>query len=273
MEIFEVNKETCLRDGICAAICPPGIIDFEPGDYPRPSPAAEEICITCGHCVAVCPTGSLTHRKMPVEKCPPLEESKAVSLDNFEYLLRKRRSIRAYADRPVTRDILTRLIEAARYSPTGGNSQSVEWLVIDDRANLDRLRDIGADWMRREVEIKSPIAPMVERILKSREKGLDEFLRDAPALIVVHDIKENPIAAWNCAIALTNFEMAANCIGLGCCCIGFVVQAANNYPSFAEFLSVPPDRQVYGAVVTGYPKYGYRRLPLRRPPKITWKKK
>src|SRR5665647_3207200 len=72
MELFEVNRQTCNQDGICAAVCPVGIIAFAKGAVPTPVAGAEEICIHCGHCVAVCPTGSLSHRDMAVGDCQPV---------------------------------------------------------------------------------------------------------------------------------------------------------------------------------------------------------
>jgi len=36
MNLFEVNIQTCNKDGICAAICPTGIIEMQKGEYPAP---------------------------------------------------------------------------------------------------------------------------------------------------------------------------------------------------------------------------------------------
>ena len=145
MDILEVNQKTCRQDGICADTCPLGLIDFPKNGYPQPNTEAEERCLRCGHCVAVCPTGSLTHRDMPVEQCPPAQDSLKIDAEHFEHFLRSRRSIRAYKNKPVPRDVITRLIEIARYGPTGGNSQNVEWLVLDDREKLSRLTEILVD--------------------------------------------------------------------------------------------------------------------------------
>ncbi|GAG50044.1 unnamed protein product, partial [marine sediment metagenome] len=32
MSLFEVNIQTCNKDGICAAICPAGIIEMQKGE-------------------------------------------------------------------------------------------------------------------------------------------------------------------------------------------------------------------------------------------------
>ncbi len=148
MEFFSVAEHTCNRDGICAAVCPAGIIEFTPGEFPKLAAQGESRCIQCGHCVAACPTDSITHREIPVDRCPPIREELLLSEEQCEHFLRARRSIRAYKDTPVPRDIIQKLIETARYAASGHNSQSAEWLVLDNRDTLRELAAGVADWMR-----------------------------------------------------------------------------------------------------------------------------
>lgn len=54
----------------------------------------------------------------------------------------ERRSIRKYNEKPVTEEQLTEILEAGRYAPTGGNCQTVHFVVIMNakiRANLRKL--------------------------------------------------------------------------------------------------------------------------------------
>lgn len=273
MDIFEVDQKTCLQDGICAAVCPFWLIDFRPDGYPIPAAEAEKMCIKCGHCVAVCPTGSLTHREMPVEQCPPVQKALEVSVEQCEYFFRSRRSRRVYENKPVPREVLVRAIEIARYAPTGHNLQCVEWLVLTNKEELRRLKEIGADWMRWMIINEPELADFLamERILRLREEGKDELLRDAPVVIVAHTDKYHPIASYMCTIALTHFELVANTMGLGCCWAGLFNQAATTFPPMMEALSLQEGHQAFGCLMVGYPKYRYYRLPLRKPPRIAWR--
>ena len=36
MNLFEVDIQTCNQDGICAAVCPAGIIEVKKTEYPTP---------------------------------------------------------------------------------------------------------------------------------------------------------------------------------------------------------------------------------------------
>ena len=55
------------------------------------------------------------------------------------------------------REDIVRLIETARYAPSGHNDQPVRWLVLDDRDELRRLAEIGADWMRWMLDNELPV--------------------------------------------------------------------------------------------------------------------
>lgn len=273
VNIFEVDRETCNRDGLCAEACPSGLIDMKDRGYPVPVPETEEVCIRCGHCVAVCPTGSLNHRVVKLERCLPLDNNLEISPEQCEQFLKGRRSIRAYREKAVPKDDLARLIEVARFAPTGHNSQGVEWLVLGDRDELHNLSGITVDWMRTIIRDYPKLAAelFLERAVRRWEQGIDIILRDAPALIITHGAKDNRIAPMDCVIALTYLDLAASSMGVGCCWAGFLRSAAANYQPLADALRLPEGNQCFGAMMVGYPKFSYQRIPTRKPAKITWR--
>ena len=273
MALFNINQESCNQDGICAAVCPAGIIDLEEDGYPEPIAEAEEICIRCGHCVAVCPTASLSHADIPLESCTPIEKELGITHEQGVQFLRNRRSIRRYKDKPVARETLERLIDIARHAPSGHNAQPVEWLVLGDKAELKKLAGIVVDWMRWMLDNKSEVALSIhmDRAVMRWEGAYDVILRDAPAVIVVYAHKDNLVAPTACTIALTYFELIATTMGLGACWAGYFNAAATTFPPMQQALGLPEDRQTLGSMMVGYPKYRYQRLPIRNKPKITWR--
>lgn len=273
MELFTVNLQTCNFDGLCAAVCPLGIIDWTPGSAPTPAVGAGSACILCGHCVAVCPTGSFSHRDMAVESCAPVRPEWRLSPEQGEHFLRARRSVRVYKNKPVDRDVLARLIDVARYAPSGINSQGARWLVLGDRDELRRLAGLVTDWMR-WMQSNMPEAARglhLDRTLERWNSGQDVILRGAPAVIVAHAEKDNRMAPTTCTIALAYLELAATSMGLGTCWAGYFNAAATTYPPMLEALGLPEGHQCHGAMMVGYPQFDYHRLPTRKSPEILWR--
>jgi nitroreductase/NAD-dependent dihydropyrimidine dehydrogenase PreA subunit len=273
LELISVNHETCNQDGICAAVCPAGIIDSKEGDYPIPVTDADELCIRCGHCVAVCPTASLTHKEIPLESCKPIIKELGITHEQTVHFLRNRRSIRQYKNKPVDKSELKRLIKTARYAPSGHNLQPVEWLVLGDKTELKKLSGIVVDWMHWMLDnmTETALSMHMDRTVARWDSGYDVILRDAPAVIVAHAHKENRVAPAACTIALTYLELASTTMGMGACWAGYFNAAATTFPPMQEALALPNDHQAFGSMMVGYPKYRYQRMPSRNKPKINWR--
>ena len=106
--------------------------------------------------------------------CPATEE--------IEHFLQARRSIRTYKSKPVSREMLARLIDTARYAPSGHNRQPVHWLVIQGDDEVQRMAGITVDWMRAMIEEQSPMAEMLhlDRPVAAWELGKDRVPERRP---------------------------------------------------------------------------------------------
>ncbi len=83
---------------------------------------------------------------------------------DFEELLKRRKSVRAYEQRPVPREVLDRVLASVLHAPSAGFTQGNEYLVLDDPAAV-------ADFWRITEDPSEPISP-------------EERLLLAPALIL-----------------------------------------------------------------------------------------
>jgi nitroreductase len=188
-------------------------------------------------------------------------------------LLKSRRSIRAYKESAVKRETLLTLIDAARYAPSGSNSQPVHWLLIEDKAEIKRLAALVVDWMRVVVKETPELAApgRFDRIVRAWDDGIDRIFRSAPHLAVAFGLKTHPAAQPACIIALTYLELAACAMGLGTCWAGYFMRAIQSFPPLIRALDLPEDHQVFGAMMLGYAKHHYHRIPLRHGPAIIWR--
>ena len=274
MSVLAVDRDKCNSCGVCVLECPRGIIELvELGAVPRYAEGREEVCIICGHCVAVCPRDAIALETMKPEDCAPVRMELLPAAEQVEHFLRSRRSVRTYRKKPVPREMLAKLIDIARYAPSGHNAQPVQWLVIEDTKEVSRLTGLVADWMRLAIKEIPELADYLrfDLILADWDSGIDRIMRDAPHAIVAHAPRDNVMAPQASVIALTTLELAAYSQGLGACWAGFFHLGTMFYPPMREALQLPEGHTCLGAMMIGYPRHRFRRIPLRNEPAIIWR--
>jgi len=122
----------------------------------------------------------------------------------FKRLIDIRRSLRAYSSRPVERDKIERMLDAARRSPSSANSQPWRFIVVErdapERPALEEALDAGNSWARRaSALIVAGAVPSEGLVIESREyvfvdAGLalmSLIYRGADQGLLVH-----PMAGW-----------------------------------------------------------------------------
>ena len=145
MSLLIVDETKCKQDGFCVRDCPRSLIRLKGKEsYPQLVPGGDQDCIICGHCVAVCPHGAMRHARLPFEDFSPIQKAQVIDEAKAVQFLRSRRSIRLFKDKPVEKEKIQGLIEIARYAPTAGNSQLVEWLVFSDRNTVKEFAKLAA---------------------------------------------------------------------------------------------------------------------------------
>ncbi len=274
MTLLSIDREKCRRDGICAAQCPAQIIVQENRkSFPSLLEGGEEFCIRCGHCVAVCPHGALSLSGMTADECPPIDPGLLPGADALKHLLLARRSIRRYKKTPLSKKMLSELLEAARYAPTGSNKQQVHWIVYSRPEDVRTLAGLVIDFIKIMLPAATDeaAARRFRRIVDAWDHGRDRVTRDAPHLIVAHSPSDLSFPAADCAIALTYLELYAYARGLGTCWAGYFTAAANLHEPLIRKLGLPAGHQCYGAVMLGYPLYRYYRIPGRNEAQIRWR--
>lgn len=273
MAILTIDQNRCNQDGLCVAVCPAGIIALDENKYPVLVADAEDRCLDCGQCVAVCPTGCLDHRAMAASECTLIQKELRVTKKQCEHLFKTRRSIRNFKKKEVEQSTVSELLDLARYSPSGHNSGGVHWLVLAKRDELDRLKEAVVSWMEYMLEQMPEFALSLhlDSTLARWRAGEDVILRGAPMLLVAHGEKENRMAPASCTIALSHLELAASARELGACWAGYFNAAANAFPPMHQLLGLPEGHVCFGAMMLGYPKFSYTRIPKRNAANIEWR--
>jgi nitroreductase/NAD-dependent dihydropyrimidine dehydrogenase PreA subunit len=287
--MIEIDSLRCTKCGFCFEVCPNYVLYLDKSReiqvrYP-------EQCCICGHCVAICPESAITHKKIPTEKFEDLPFTQ-IPPESMRNLLLSRRSIRVFKEKPVPKELIERLIEVGVHAGTGGNAQTENFVVIQDRKLLSGLEKIVIEvlWNKAMKYLGNEIGQGLAKaklgeemlrqalpyhhIIKNRRQNNElagMIFRNAPAVIVTHGLRTNFMAHANCSIAVRNMEIMAKTMGLGTCWVGFLSVAAHLAKKKIErYLEIPDDHSIYGAIMIGYPKFDYRKIIPREKREVRW---
>ncbi|MDE2296418.1 MAG: nitroreductase [Gammaproteobacteria bacterium] len=182
---------------------------------------------------------------------------------DIELAIQARRSVRNFTPRPIARQVLARLIDAAIQAPSALNEQPWLFTVVQDRDLLAQVSTSAKAHALRESAVEFP------RSLRERlaQPDFDLFYR-APALIVIASQSPGRWAVENCALAAENLMLRACADGLGTCWIG-LAQSWLATPDGKRALRLSPDCVPVAPIIVGEPATPPPPVP-RNAPRIAW---
>jgi nitroreductase len=195
--------------------------------------------------------------------------------EDFLELVKTRRSIRHYKSDPVPDEDIEKIIEAARWAPSGFNSQLWEFVVVKDPELKGQIAEVVGTAFSDIVKSMSPS----ERRDKVSGKRTVFGWEKAPVFIIVFgdtrvralspvppvrtsDEKWTSVFISSLAIAFQHAALAATSLGLGSQWVSAV-----GIPPVAEkimeMLDIPPEMKIYDMMTLGYPKGSPRSKKMR----------
>lgn len=206
--------------------------------------------------------------------------------------LRTTGAVREFTDEPVADDVLARVLDTARFAPSGGNRQGWRVVVLDDVDARRRLRDLYLDGWYEYLALAAagltPWAPVTDRGAEARAVleapaiaaqaaagpgGFAEHLDEVPVLLVLladlralaavdRDLDRYTFAGGASIYPFAwNLLLAARAERLG----GVVTtMPIRREPELRALVGAPDELAVGGVVALGHPLQRPRRL--RRAP-------
>lgn len=188
-------------------------------------------------------------------------------------LIKKRRTVRLYdPERPVSPEDIKRVIEAARWAPTGANSQPCEYIIVTERAILQKIDQALRERRKRRMMLRAKA--QTKYVTPSKD-----MLVDGNALIVVcgdprmqraypsaqeGDIAvADPLHAYYATFGATleNLHLAATALGLG---IVWISVDPDMEHVLRQLLDIPDILEVVFCCPIGYPSR-QPAVPAHRP--------
>jgi len=149
-------------------------------------------------------------------------------MDALEMIL-TRHSIRKYENKPISAEMIETVLRAGMHAPSAGNEMPWEFVLIDDRATLDKVPGVH------------PYAQMIT---------------SAPvAILICGDLSREKYAGYwvqDCSAAAQNVLLAAHALGLGAVWLG-IHPLVERVTGFRRLFGLPEKIVPLCLIPIGYP--------------------
>jgi len=152
-------------------------------------------------------------------------------------LLKHRKSVRDFLDRPVEREKIMTCLEAARLAPSACNSQPWKFIVVDDRQLKNKLCEAAFSGIY-SVNSFCRMAPVIVVVISEKSK----FLARIGGMF-----RGTKYCLVDIGIAIEHFVLQAEDLGLGTCWIGWF-----NEEAVKSILNIPQHKKLDILVALGY---------------------
>jgi len=292
---ISINQLTCKKCILCTEVCPNKILIKNESDEIAFRPDRVELCFRCGQCMAVCSTRSITVAGLSYEndffELP--QDGSGDYEKSFYDMIRTRRAVRNFKDKPVPGELLEKIVEAISFAPPGFPPLKIKIVVVQDTSlirnslpNMIKLYDKLTGMMKKPVyrffikkevgekkfkTMQEHLIPLLIKRLPALKDGTEDTItRNAPAMILFLADKNGEDINQDISIAATYGMLATHSLGLGGSIMDLIPPAINKDDELKKLFCVPDDHEVVTSVIIGYPKYKYQRGIKRSLKSIKW---
>lgn len=158
----------------------------------------------------------------------------------MEDLIKRRRSIRRFQDRPVAPELLREIFEAVRYAPSWGNLQCWELVVVEDLEDKKKLAGLLS--ARNPATICTETAPVVIAVcgapLRSGYYKGEQQTRYQHWFLYDLGLLSQTLCLKACELGL-----------------GTVIVGSFNHRAAEELLGIPEGQELVALIPLGYPEH------------------
>jgi nitroreductase len=170
----------------------------------------------------------------------------------FQELVRRRRMVRKFQPRAVSREVLLRVLEVARHAPSAGFSQGFDFLVLDEPGQVEWFYKItnhpNFPWEEEEL---SDHAPCLVLALSNKRTYLERYSLPDKAPFGLQKENSWAVPFWDIDTGMAAMLILLRAIeeGLGALFFGLVW----GQPELLATLGVPNTCNLIGVIALGYP--------------------
>ncbi|MFO8077674.1 MAG: nitroreductase [Thermoplasmatota archaeon] len=190
---------------------------------------------------------------------------------DFMKVIKGRRSIRSFQEKPVEKELIEEIIQAGRFAPSAKNRQPWKFIVITNRDLINHLSTEVKNQMKRMLKHRFFYQFFLKSLRKKKTLQFltavayskdDSIFYEAPVLVFVVS-KKGVFNDESCACCAQNMMLAAHSKGLGSCWIGFANVLGLKRKTLRE-LKIPGKYHIAASLIFGYPSKKEERASIRR---------
>jgi nitroreductase/NAD-dependent dihydropyrimidine dehydrogenase PreA subunit len=278
-----IEADRCTGCGNCVKVCKDFGLEIV-GNKVAISRSSIFGCVGCGHCMAICKTEAIkiSGREISFDDLfdlpSPLE---VATYDQLSALLKNRRSIREFKDKPIEREKIDKIVDAAKRSPMGLPPTDVNLLILEGKeinrqfamdfcSYLGQMRWLISKWFlalmrpfwgkENDEMFRGFVKPVFDIFIGKAQKGNNIVNYDPPLSIYFYGSPYSDPA--DPIIAATTAMYAAESLGLGTCMIGSIhpmIQSGKQAKKFREQYKIRYRSREGIFVIFGYADVKYNK--------------
>ncbi len=262
-EIYEtltpiINTEKCCGDELCINVCPRHCFSLNTEKKAQYKPRIRS-CFQCGHCIAICPKGAISFEN--VDAVDVELEKTHLDVQALSNLIKMRRSIRNFKEKPVPEEDLIKALNTVIYAPSGENLQDVSWLIVSDKEVIKEISRISIEVFSESEDEEA--AEFGKAMLAGFNRGRNRIAYNAPQIVFAYT-PQGSLDAIDPTIAMSYLELVLTSMGIGTCWAGFVSWAAAENKKLHNLLGIDENYSLSAAMLVGYAKFKFRRSTMRK---------
>jgi nitroreductase len=241
-------------------------------------------CIGCGHCMAICPEGAITisGRELSADSLFELPAKESVAnYDQLHNLYKIRRSLREFKNKPIEKELIDKILDAAKTAPMGLPPTDVHVVVLD---SYDKVRAFSFDFCRylegmqwfvskwflalmrpfwgksNDEMFKGFIRPLFKVYIENMKQQKNLVMYDAPLAMYFYGSPYTDPA--DPIVAATYAMLAGESLGLGNCMLGGIhplIQNGKKARKFREKYGIKYPSREGLFVIFGFPAVKYKK--------------